>query len=342
MEKVTTDLAFNTSAGLLNDLLESVAQVQLTDPGYSWSQFWLELAGEAPAKPFLTAAILSGAVLATDQYMAGKQDLTIQVAKYKQHIMEGKKIVLVSHSKGNFFANLSYDRMTPTEQESFAVVGVAVPSSSIPGGTYTTLTTDNVIHAVGVAKTANGLPPPLAANISNGTMSSDSTGHLFEESYMSGNYSGPKILNDVANKILSTPTPEGVAKQGIVTTTLTWGSNPDVDLHIFEPTGTHVYYLNRQGASGYLDYDDTDGFGPEHFFIDCDLVQSGTYQFGLNYFTGTSPETATVLIQAGLKIKDYRIELPAARGQSGNSSPILFGSLVVTQDQNGAYSFKIQ
>lgn len=34
---------------------------------------------------------------------------------------------------------------------------------------------------------------------------------------------------------------------GIITAMLTWGSNPDIDLHVFEPNGTHVYYTNFLG-----------------------------------------------------------------------------------------------
>lgn len=44
---------------------------------------------------------------------------------------------------------------------------------------------------------------------------------------------------------------------------MTWGESPDVDLHAFEPNGSHVYYDNRVGLSGHLDHHDRDGYGPE-------------------------------------------------------------------------------
>jgi hypothetical protein len=162
-----------------------------------------------------------------------------------------------------------------------------------------------------------------------------------EESYLAGDTSGPLILNNIVSKWATLETPESAAGQGIITATLTWGSEPDVDLHIYEPGGTHVDYRNWQGVSGYLDVDDTDGFGSEHYFVDCSTVQLGTYHFGVNYFTGTSPETAHINIQAGLKSKFFFVDLPAALGSSGNDSPKSVGDVVVTQDQSGNYKFDI-
>jgi hypothetical protein len=39
----------------------------------------------------------------------------------------------------------------------------------------------------------------------------------------------------------------------------------DVDLHVSEPNGTHVYFNNMVGDYGELDVDDRTGFGPEHY-----------------------------------------------------------------------------
>jgi hypothetical protein len=49
--------------------------------------------------------------------------------------------------------------------------------------------------------------------------------------------------------------------------TLSWdGATSDVDLHVYEPSGKHIFYGSPEGDDGYLDRDDTDGFGPEHYF----------------------------------------------------------------------------
>lgn len=50
--------------------------------------------------------------------------------------------------------------------------------------------------------------------------------------------------------------------KGNITVQLKWDTQPDVDLHIWEPSGTHVYYSHKGGLCGYLDRDDTDGEGP--------------------------------------------------------------------------------
>ena len=51
-------------------------------------------------------------------------------------------------------------------------------------------------------------------------------------------------------------------------TTLTWdGPTSDLDHHVNEPGGALVKYSNKQGEDGFLDFDDTDGFGPEHYII---------------------------------------------------------------------------
>lgn len=50
--------------------------------------------------------------------------------------------------------------------------------------------------------------------------------------------------------------------------TASWDTdNTDVDLHVVEPAGVHVFYSNREPAEthGKLSYDSTQGFGPEQY-----------------------------------------------------------------------------
>lgn len=84
---------------------------------------------------------------------------------------------------------------------------------------------------------------------------------------------------------------------GPITVALSWDSQPDLDLHIFEPN-FHVYYENRQGNNGYLDLDDTNGYGPEHYYTSCD-IETGNYTFKVNYYSGSAPSSATVTVSAG-------------------------------------------
>lgn len=92
---------------------------------------------------------------------------------------------------------------------------------------------------------------------------------------------------------------ESTAAMGALTVTLTWGQdNSDVDLHVLEPYGRHIYYDNDGYDSNgpYLDFDNTYGYGPEHYYATDDMVmynashvqQStdlyGTYQIAVHYY----------------------------------------------------------
>jgi hypothetical protein len=87
-----------------------------------------------------------------------------------------------------------------------------------------------------------------------------------------------------------------VLGQGDMQATLTWNSAADVDLHVIEPSGTHVYYVSRNGLTARLDVDDIDGFGPENIFVTTGTAVPGIYQVYIVHYTGNTPTTATVAI----------------------------------------------
>lgn len=66
--------------------------------------------------------------------------------------------------------------------------------------------------------------------------------------------------------------------------TMTWDTDGnDVDLHLVDPPGEHVYYSHKQAASGIeLLQDITQGFGPE--VMRTDRVVPGAYHVGVKYF----------------------------------------------------------
>lgn len=70
-----------------------------------------------------------------------------------------------------------------------------------------------------------------------------------------------------------------------MTATLTWEEQySDVDLHIIEPKpgSKHVFYRLKNGTTGFLDRDDTDGYGPEHFISAKPDI--GNYTFYVNMY----------------------------------------------------------
>jgi hypothetical protein len=98
------------------------------------------------------------------------------------------------------------------------------------------------------------------------------------------------------------------------TVKLDWGGQPDVDLHVVEPGGAHVYFGNRQGGDGFLDLDDTSQFGPEHYFVR--QLTDGDYRVGVAYFSGGGPETARVTITAGSRTHVFTQALTVETGTS--------------------------
>lgn len=83
---------------------------------------------------------------------------------------------------------------------------------------------------------------------------------------------------------------------GDLQVTLTWNTGVDMDLHVIEPNGTHVYYAARNGVTARLDVDDVNGFGPENIFVGASGAQAGTYQIYLVHFSGAVPTTSTIAV----------------------------------------------
>ncbi len=101
--------------------------------------------------------------------------------------------------------------------------------------------------------------------------------------------------------------------------TLTWGDSPrDLDLHLWLPDATHVYYRNRTALPyAELDVDDTTGYGPENVTIY--QRQNGTYSIAVHNYSNESSlvgSSATVTIQSTRSNEFTTYEVPS----SGNDS----------------------
>jgi hypothetical protein len=80
---------------------------------------------------------------------------------------------------------------------------------------------------------------------------------------------------------------------------LTWDEASDVDLHVFEPGGQHIYFgdKNPSGADGQLDVDDTDGYGPENYT--ATVADSGSYTVWVKCYNGCSATSYTLRVYKG-------------------------------------------
>jgi len=349
-------LAFNDSRGALADIAESARQ----SLGNEWPTllvaFFLRdrrllslLPDDLVLKfnDFLTNQTIQEMV-APD---LSNTDVATQVASYESDIGEGKKVVLASHSQGNIFANLAFERLNSQSQQYFAMVPVASPEffarKSLVGPSHVRFSDDIVIGGVEVLKRLAGLPPPLEAN-DNDNVDEDWTGHGFREAYLADFSARQFIVNGILTSESLLPPPPQTAGQGTITVTLTWGSNPDVDLHTYEPTGTHVYYARPTGNFGYLDVDEVNGFGPEHYYVSCQTLRDnqagvGRYRFGVNYYYGQSPEVARVTVKTPNSEATYSKALSVSRGSGGDNSPIPVADVVVSKNsETGRFDFSIE
>ncbi len=342
------ELAYNHTYGFMSDLYESLRQ-KLASDNFAVS-FWRWMGG-LDILPDSVRDTIEDQVSHFDvSGRVGEADLANHIALYRTSLAEGKKVILVAHSQGIFFANAAYQILyfgdDPIPMNSFGIVSVANPASFVGGnGPYTTLNEDLIIGAIAAVSGYDGMVAPLPPNITNngdGTESGDSLNHSFIDAYLvNGSRSEQQIFDNINSEMASLVSPNQTAQDGVITVTLTWGSQPDVDLHVFEPDGTHVYYANKNGTSGYLDMDDTDGFGPEHYYVGCGTLEVGTYRVGINYYYGTAPTSAIVQIKAGDSIRSYTINLPQAFGSAGNSYPVPVADITVTGDALHGFSFDI-
>lgn len=103
----------------------------------------------------------------------------------------------------------------------------------------------------------------------------------------------------IASKEEIVNTAEGVliGGHGDIQVNLTWSTEGDVDLWVTDPNGEKVYWNSPTSSSGgYLDVDNTEGFGPENIFWEADKAINGTYKVEVDYFGGSVQTTYSVLI----------------------------------------------
>lgn len=296
------------------------------------------------------------------------------VTRIQEQVRRGNRVLLVGYSEGTIFSNLIIHFLNETASDIAKSVGIldiaamvsVFKDSKTHVASYATLNNDSVVNLV-----TKFFPLTAPYNIINSDEFNNEYGlnnyinipiifsdaqntvifngniktHRLDLAYLGydsehntwkDNDSKALIQSKALDKIsaLTTPTPElGV---GPFTATLSWGENPDVDLHVFEPTDTHVYYSNRTGDAGYLDLDDTDQYGPEHYYTDCNNVKEGTYTIGVNYYRGYSAENATVQINYGSQVESTSLTLPISKGTSGNSAPEIVVRVHVKKNPDGS------
>ena len=200
----------------LAQLYEAFVQKQAAND----SSFWRWLGGIAAA-PDWFKTMMTDLATATNAN-AYVNDATMQLQLngdatdplqpgYRPLLKEGKRIIIVAHSQGNFYANTAYDglvRQDPGYANRLGIVAVASPDSRVAGGgPYITVPEDEVIAAVRLV-----YPATLAATPTSGfsanmpelglTVWSDASfGHNFVEWYLAGTYTRNFIMDAIVQAL---------------------------------------------------------------------------------------------------------------------------------------------
>ena len=170
-----------------------------------WKWFHNPAASGVPIayKEALAAVILDAA----DSEFNTDPDLQTHVSRYLQDLNAGKKVVLVAHSQGNFYANNSYyyiQSRYPELSDSMGIVAVATPAPVVAdGGLYTQNRLDHVIFGI----VSNPLTPfnvvPHNVSITGDDIPMN---HGFAETYMLRE--SAKIVGDIRATISNLVQPE--------------------------------------------------------------------------------------------------------------------------------------
>ncbi|GGW81698.1 YfaP family protein [Alteromonas halophila] len=366
-ETYTFGVAYNNTQGLQTDLMQVMVQ-KMTEYGidgdpYLMYTLILEDFDESTIEHFFDVLLSDSEIQAmrdairetmVDAMRDLVADQNLQTNIYESDLLSGRRVMVVAHSQGNLYSNSivsAVKERQPERSNSIGYFGVASPAGSVNNYSayvtvqdtaYVTAEDDRVINPLRDSFTV------LPANIDNDPgifEGRDWMNHGFLQSYFDSELdSRARIDTGVGAMAANLTYPATTAGVGALRASLTWGEQRDVDLHAFEPDGTHVYYRNKQGSDGSLDVDDVTSFGPENYVVPCESINPGEYTIGVNYYAGNAPETASVslFLGNGQVYGPRETLLENSRGSSGNDSPEIMFTITVADDGNGNAVYTVE
>jgi hypothetical protein len=191
-------IAYNQTGGIAINLLQS--EIQLGAQFDSRFMLWLNGIGLIPDKfaawyqNYVTRAIVVVA-----------EEIVEHAAFYLTDILEGKKVVVVSHSQGNLYVNeakiLLAKQLRNGKMQSFTVFGVATPSDNVGGDRGPYLTNDRDF----IQYVPHALPANWKLFRSDKTSAEDVgpiQAHLFNATYISEKFDvKPQLISGVKTQI---------------------------------------------------------------------------------------------------------------------------------------------
>ena len=260
--------------------------------------------------------------------------------EYRRALMAGERVIVFAHSQGNLFANEAVARLHQENgawAQSISIINVANPDARVLNGSFcVTADDDRVIELLSsyeeVADCSIDNDPSVLP------FDRDGLNHGFLSAYFAeGLASRSSIDGFMESLVAGLEFPEQELGDGAMRATLEWDGSQDIDLHIAEPNGQIVYYGSKVGLSGQLDRDDVDGIGPENYFVGCDTLEEGTYQFLVKYYGGSGSTTVTKTLNLST-FTGATSRAVTILSQAGETE-ILFNVTVINDD--GSYKIDI-
>jgi hypothetical protein len=175
------------------------------DPKIFWQQWHGTNPGFPQTSPEFQESLADAIVAAATVQVNSDADLAAMVGQYLIDLNAGKKVILVSHSQGNFYANRAQEFIADNNPElapSLGVISVASPSGSLaPGALLTQNSQDTVIFG-----TVAGKYSVLPANV-NFFGINDKRHHGFLTTYMLTHNARARISGHVQTMINQLPEP---------------------------------------------------------------------------------------------------------------------------------------
>ena len=151
LDSICYGVAYNTDELGYLDLFQAIRQFLEPNPTQTWQLISRLIRGPSGFQRAY-AQIIS--YYNSDLYL-NDPAFQEQIARYRTEITEGRKIIIVSHSQGNFYSNQAYARLLNegTSSTRLEIVAVATPDDVIaddPTNTsYTTLFGDIILQVPG-------------------------------------------------------------------------------------------------------------------------------------------------------------------------------------------------
>ncbi len=297
LQNTSYDLTYNHTNGVIADLLQAATQAGLQ---FS-SQVMLWMTG-ATGIPSWLQDILTKAMQGF--YPVVANELQDHVDKYRDALLQGNKVLIVSHSQGNLYANEAYEMLLRQNPElpvrqSVGIYGVATPANNVAGNTGPYLTNNRDF----ISATPGALPANLMLKYASGeAVPTFGLGaftliqaHSFTDTYLSPEYNTRQsVVDGIQTRLASLEKPAPSSGEGPITVALSWTGNVDLDLALYEPDGYFVSSLAGSapgstvfspsaGHVGYISHDAESGPGTERYRSNCNQLQVGTYYLGAHY-----------------------------------------------------------